>query len=138
MTAAFPLTPIPEPPANTRTVLVKPTLRASTIYDDNIFRRDRARKASSIVVLGAGATAETDWRRHALAAEAAVEAGAFTNSSDDDYLDGSVSIRADIDATRALRARRTTGVVGGGEPLRSTTELPQSVQPRDYDSLRPA
>ncbi|MEM7267631.1 MAG: outer membrane beta-barrel protein [Pseudomonadota bacterium] len=97
----------PPPRAGVRigTILLTPTVTASAIYDDNIFREDSGAKSSIEARAEASVKAATDWRRHALSLEFGAMAGAFTSSPADDYLDGFVAANAIIDATRATRAR---------------------------------
>lgn len=92
------------------TIILQPTLTLTGQYDDNIFRQETGRKASTILSVRAGATAKTDWRRHSIDFNAAVEAGRFTASSDDDYVDGQVSATGILDISRSSRFRLRAGV----------------------------
>lgn len=92
------------------TIILQPTLTLSGQYDGNIFRRETGRKASTILSVRAGATAQTDWRRHSIDLSAGVEAGHFTASSDDDYVDGQVSATGILDINRSARFRLRAGV----------------------------
>lgn len=92
------------------TIILQPTVTLAGQYDDNIFRQDTGRKASTILSIRAGATAKTDWRRHSVDITAAVEAGHFTASSDDDYVDGQISATGILDISRASRFRLRAGV----------------------------
>jgi len=92
------------------TIILQPTVTLTGQYDDNIFRQDTGRKASTILSIRAGATAKTDWRRHSVDLTAAIEAGHFTASSDDDYVDGQISATGILDISRASRFRLRAGV----------------------------
>lgn len=96
-------------------VLVRPVATVTTVYDDNIFRSARNRKASSILRAAGALSAETDWRRHALTLDAGAEAGVFARSPADDYLDARAEATAELDATRAFRARLTAGLARAHE-----------------------
>lgn len=92
------------------TILLQPTLTLRTEFDDNIFRRETARRSSAILSARAGATARTDWRRHSLEVGAAVETGRFTDSPGDDYVDAEVTATGILDVTRAARFRLRAGL----------------------------
>ncbi len=92
------------------TIILQPTVTLRGQYDDNIFRNAAGRKASSILSVRAGATATTDWRRHSIDLSAAVEAGHFTASSNDDYLDGQIAATGILDISRSARFRLRAGV----------------------------
>lgn len=92
------------------TILLQPTVTLRAHYDDNIFRRETGRTASTILSARAGVTARTDWRRHSVEVGAAVEAGRFTASSDDDYVDGQIMAEGVLDITRDARFRLRAGV----------------------------
>ncbi len=92
------------------TIILQPTLTLQGQYDDNIFRQETGRKASTILSLRAGATAKTDWRRHSIDLSAAAEAGRFSASSDDDYLDGRIAATGIFDISRSSRFRLRAGI----------------------------
>lgn len=102
-------TPLGRSGVRVGTIILQPTVTLKSQYDDNIFRQETGRKGSAILSVRAGATAKTDWRRHSIDLSAAVEAGHFTSSSDDDFLDAKIAATGILDISRSSRFRLRAG-----------------------------
>ena len=93
----------------------EPVIEAGFRHDGNIFREETGGQASLIATLAPSATLRSDWRRHSAAITGRIEAGFYTASPSDDWLDGEFGFEGIVDATRATRIRFRAGAARGHE-----------------------
>ncbi|WP_194945060.1 outer membrane beta-barrel protein [Shewanella sp. TC10] len=92
-----------------------PGLNASLKYDDNIASANTDTEDSMILVVNPALKAELLSGNSVYSAEAGIEYGEYFSSSDDNYLDGLLRLKADVELNQSNRFNITGTYIGGHE-----------------------
>lgn len=109
-----------------RSFVAAPSVTAATSYDSNLFRSSTRPTGTMKVTLAPELVVSSDWSRHAVKIELGAEAGLFTDSADDNYLDAHARLKGELDVTRDMRLSFSAGFARGHDP-RSSDDLPAGV-----------
>lgn len=100
-----------------------PKITIGTAYDSNFFEVTAPRTGAFRIVLAPELLIRSDWNRHALNVRAGAEAGLYTNSGDDDYVDAWLETAGQFDITRRARLNFSANGLRGHDP-RSSDDVP--------------
>jgi hypothetical protein len=79
---------------------ILPRLGLGTTYDDNIYAVRRERTSDWIFLTSPEMQIRSNWSRHSLDLSAGAEYGLYASESDENYLDGSITLNGRLDTTQ--------------------------------------
>jgi hypothetical protein len=94
---------------------IAPQMSVEGIYDSNVFARNENEDSDIYTVLRPAIGARSDWSRHALNVGAALEAGLYSDFSDNNYIDLDANLGGRVDITRNDVITPTLSVSRGHE-----------------------
>jgi len=110
-----------------------PELSVTEEFNDNIFLSDSYQKSDTISRVAPALTFQSNWQRARLRLEALGDAGFYTKSDEDDYLDGEVGVSAGFDIGPAFAVDGDFRIAKGHED-RGGDDIPTGAsEPVTYD-----
>lgn len=113
-------------------LLVMPELKLGLEYNDNIYAAKDKNEGDTITTIAPRVQARTDWDNHAFGLSAGLTWGLYTAATDENYLDGNLSLDGRLDI---LRGTSLSGSIEGGKLHENRGEPDASgawKQPADY------
>lgn len=106
-----------------------PKLDVSVTHDDNIYKEKTGKNSDTITNVKPSLSLRSDWNRHSLRLDAAVDDAYYRSKSADNYTTYDLRLRGKADITKALTAkgnlRRQTGAEArGGDDVSSDAAAP--------------
>lgn len=113
-------------------LLVMPELKLGLEYNDNIYATKDKNEGDAITTLTPRVQVRTDWANHALGMSTGLTGGLYASATDENYLDGNLSVDGRLDILRGISL---SGSIEGSKLHENRGEPDASgawKQPADY------